>query len=500
MMQRKRPSRRFYGRDWIVIMAWIVVLTLAVRSYPIQAATFPIAAGDVRGLIDAINIANANGEPDIIVLAARAVYTLTGVDNVRIGANGLPAITSEVTIEGNAATIERARTNDVPAFRIIHVASVGQLTLRSTIVRNGLAGTGGGLLNFGTLTLRASLISSNTGADTGDGFGEGLGGGLVNQLDGTLEITGSIISDNMATIAGGLLNFGTLMLRASIVRDNIAEDFAGGCLNFGMLTLAASLVSGNEAATSSGGLANAINATMILTNSTVRNNIAQQLGGGIFNDDGSELPSLGNSVMHNTMSEYGGDLLNTESNRLMLTSSTIANNTADIGGGLYNRGMAQLTNTTISGNTGALFGGGLLNFASGDPSGVFVQLINTTISNNTAGSMGGGGVFNLGTLTLGNSIVAAQAAGEDCLGFPMMPLGRNLDSDGTCPNAITSATPGLGPLAGNGGPTATHALLPGSPAIDAIMDSSTCPPTDQRGVMRPQGSACDLGAFEVVME
>jgi hypothetical protein len=97
--------------------------------------------------------------------------------------------------------------------------------------------------------------------------------------------------------------------------------------------------------------------------------------------------------------------------------------------------------------------------------------------------------------------VATQAAGADCEGAPVTSQGYNLDSDGTCtsqPTDITSATPGLDALALNApGTTATHALLSGSPAIDAGDCNGGAITTDQRGVSRPQGAACDIGAFEL---
>jgi hypothetical protein len=128
---------------------------------------------------------------------------------------------------------------------------------------------------------------------------------------------------------------------------------------------------------------------------------------------------------------------------------------------------------------------------------------------NTAGSGLGGGIRNWGTLTFTSSIVAKNPDGEDC----SLPSGRviskgyNLDSDGSCQLTAATDHPGvdplLGPLQDNGGPTLTHALLPGSPAIDAIpWGTNGCGTThigDQRWQARPEalGSSCDIGAYEV---
>ena len=112
----------------------------------------------------------------------------------------------------------------------------------------------------------------------------------------------------------------------------------------------------------------------------------------------------------------------------------------------------------------------------------------------------------LGMVTVNNTIIANSVGLGDCRGVGFTSLGHNLDSDGSCglsgPGDISGVDPLLGPLAVNGGPTKTHALLTGSPAIDAVPIADCTDPdgnpitTDQRGVPRPQDAACDIGAFE----
>jgi hypothetical protein len=109
------------------------------------------------------------------------------------------------------------------------------------------------------------------------------------------------------------------------------------------------------------------------------------------------------------------------------------------------------------------------------------------------------------TLRLTNSIVAGNMSQGCFAGFfgsgavVLASGGHNVASDGTCNLTAAGDQPGvpalLGPLAGNGGPTATHMLLPGSPAIDAA-NPALCPPIDQRGETRPRGPACDVGSVE----
>lgn len=139
--------------------------------------------------------------------------------------------------------------------------------------------------------------------------------------------------------------------------------------------------------------------------------------------------------------------------------------------------------------------------ATNDGGGIYnggtATLMNSTVNGNTAGR-GAGGISNVGTAVLTNTIVAISISGSDCTGTITSGV-RNLDSDSSCGltgiGDLPSTDPMLGPLADNGGTTQTHALLPGSPAIYAG-DSAACPATDQRGVGRPKGAACDIGAFE----
>ena len=130
--------------------------------------------------------------------------------------------------------------------------------------------------------------------------------------------------------------------------------------------------------------------------------------------------------------------------------------------------------------------------------GIYNQNSSTTVTNSTfsgiSASADGGGIF--GAATLKNTIVANSPAGGNC-SETITDDGGNLEWPGNACGFALSADPKLGPLADNGGPTQTHALQPGSAAIDAAVG---CPPpaTDQRGVSRPQGGACDIGAFEFV--
>ena len=164
-------------------------------------------------------------------------------------------------------------------------------------------------------------------------------------------------------------------------------------------------------------------------------------------------------------------------------------------------GSLTVVNSTISGNVSDQRGGGVASLGGS------VTLIHTTVTGNSAPDDRGGGIYmNDGTLTIQNSIIAGNLASSDpncALGlispFDRTLIGTNLLGGEDCgPRAedIVTADPGVGPLADNGGPTRTHALLPGSPAIETAAQGCAAIPTDQRYVTRPQGSHCDIGAFE----
>lgn len=168
-------------------------------------------------------------------------------------------------------------------------------------------------------------------------------------------------------------------------------------------------------------------------------------------------------------------------------------------------------NSTVTGNS-ADSGGGILN--SDRLGGASITLVNSTVASNSARQGGGGiaqadGLEGPNPVFLANTLVALNTApsGPDLLGgfgarFSLVGDGTGSGLTNTDGNQVGNVSPNgspidprLGPLADNGGPTRTHALLLGSPAIDAA-STPDCPPTDQRGTMRPQAAACDIGSYE----
>ena len=172
------------------------------------------------------------------------------------------------------------------------------------------------------------------------------------------------------------------------------------------------------------------------------------------------------------------------------------------GAGIYNSPESSLTisNSTFSGNVASLTGGAIFNLAT-------LQLANSTLSDNSAPFLAGG-ILNFGQLQIGNTILNAGASGVNLYvngGGTVTSLGYNISSDDaggflTGPGDQLLTNPMLGPLQNNGGPTLTHALLPGSPATNEGNPNFTPPPLfDQRGpgFDRVVNGRIDIGSFEV---
>ena len=220
----------------------------------------------------------------------------------------------------------------------------------------------------------------------------------------------------------------------------------------------------------------------------------------VFEIRGSATMTASNLTIRNGDENDGGGIRIEKSGAsLILSSSTISGNHANKkGGGIFNKeGTLTLTNVTISGNTANERGGGL-HCEQGD-----CTLTNVTVTGNSA-SIEGDGIREKGgaTVTFLNTIVANNGGGGDnCSGSAtnFVSNGNNLSSDATCDFTASgdqqNTDPLLGPLQDNGGPTFTHDLLTGSTAIEGGTNTG-CPATDQRGIARPVGTTCDIGAVE----
>ena len=329
----------------------------------------------------------------------------------------------------------------------------------------------------GTITLGSTLptITAAGGALTINGSGQTItisGNNLVRvlQVDSSASLTvqNLTIANGSFAVGGGIFNNGTLAITNSTFSGNSASGGSGGgIVNADTLTITNSTFSGNNAV-AGGGIVNT--GTLTITNSAFSGNSASSsVGGGITN-----------------------------AGTLTITNSTFSGNSANWGGGINNTNTLIITNSTFSGNSAVTSGGGIFNSSAGT-----LTVTNNTFSGNTASSSGGGGIFNAagGSASLLNTIVANNT-GENCIGT-ITNGGNNIDDGTTCnwgsSNGSMSTTIALlGPLADNGGPTQTMALLVGSPAIDGVTYSAPnhAPTTDQRGVARPIGGGYDIGAYE----
>lgn len=219
---------------------------------------------------------------------------------------------------------------------------------------------------------------------------------------------------------------------------------------------------------------------------------------------------------------YGGAVFNSPLTHMVLRDSLVSDNRSGEGGGIRVDSSAEIVNSTISGNSlfevdqvrrpdeFSGYGGGIDHRGGGD-----LTIVNSTITDNDA-LKGAGGVnssqsytpltdqVRVGVVRVRNSIIAGNRSVEgpqDCraAGMVLTSTGHTLDGDGTCgtagPTDLPMRRPLLGPLANNGGQTDTHAVLAQSPARDAA-GADGCPSHDQRGVPRPRGRACDIGAYE----
>jgi hypothetical protein len=418
---------------------------------------------------------------------------------------------------------------------VTNINDSGPGSLRQAVAEAG----GGDTITFsgvsGTILLLSQIEISQSITITGPGR-ETLsvsGGDLVR----IFRITGENVSISGLTITHGY----------------VADDYGGGILHWqGTLTLDDVAVTHSQALKTSvfgfgGGIYN-LSGTLVMTDSSLSYNTANNMGGGLYNYFGAGLSMTNVSVDHNqVLVDSGGGLgirgnstgqpvlpisldrvsvtdnLGTYSGggiwsdaSMSLTNSLVAlNTTPGRAGGLffYDGGTNSLpitidiTNTTVAGNTSVLVNAGMyINLKLAASS---VTLNNVTIAKNQINGPGNGaGLFRTGVggpVSLENSLIAGnlfQSTKADCSGtfvsldYNLIETTVNCDLTGATGHNITGLSAQISDLADNGGPTQTMALLGDSPPRDAGNDL-TCALTDQRGVTRPQGSHCDMGAFEL---
>jgi predicted outer membrane repeat protein len=431
--------------------ALLLALTQAAQAATINVTTNNTNINTADGkcsLIEAIISANTDtayggcvsGSGADIIQLSSGMHALTYSFVDYVGYNGLPLITSEITITGKNSTILR-KSNDY--LRLVSVANGGKLTIQGTTLTKGDLFIGGAILNFGELTIESCTISGNFSFDRGGAiFSEGtvtishstlsnnktrfgVGGAFYNAASAgngilTVDYTDFIGNHSGSTGAGGALWSNGLYADINISNSRFVNNEApsGGAIfvNGGYTRLANSIITGNRATFIAGGIGFAF-VTLSIENSAIAKNLAVANGGGVYIYGGYP-SSVANTLITGNKASYGGGIY-ARNATLSIDRSTISKNTSQLGGGvgLY-KGEVEVSDSTITGNkAGAGPGGGVASNESA------LHIDQSTISKNSA--FNGGGVQNAdGTFTLSNSTVTANKATN---------RGGGVDNSGTSP-------------------------------------------------------------------
>ncbi|MFF7756147.1 hypothetical protein ACFZCP_44835 [Streptomyces sp. NPDC007971] len=395
-VRRKSPlPRQAQARSgrFLAAAAAAASAVVTLSAVPAHAAVVQVPCS-VSALVAAINTANGSPAPDTLLLAHGCTYRLTVPDQTS-PANGLPAITSTLTIEGNGATIRRV--SSAPAFRILLVAAGGDLTLDQLTISGGRATDcpiapgmgvvcGGGINNQGTLTMKRSRLLHNTGS--GSVYVEG--GGLDS--DGTATLKDTEVSGNTAeytgpgggtAAGGGIAIDGPLTLDCSRILDNTVRvpagtdnvAFGGGVAGFAPATVQHSTLSGNSVSAPGG----------------------QAFAGGLAADHQwtvSDTHVTDNRVTSRGGTVRGGGIDVGPHGDLSLSASDVRRNTATALGGTAR-------------------GGGIVNLLGGSFTGDTTQIDGNAARAADGGTAQGGGVYNdIGPTTLKHSSVVRNTAGD----------------------------------------------------------------------------------------
>src|SRR6266478_989242 len=444
--------------------------------------------------------------------------------------SGSGSLRSALASAGNGDTI------DATGVSGSILLTSGQLVVNKSVT---ILGPGPGSLavngNYPATTNRVFHITSDlvvtisgltiTGGSAPGPAPNNYGGGIYHEGrsdTAKLMLFNCVVSNNSARWGGGIYHEGfsgnsTMTLANCTVISNRASSVAAGIYNdHATMTVTNCTISGNSGRSVGGiysdgygDIGSTVAATLSVLNSTISGNSDTNGGGGIYSDgsntNGSATLTVTNcTVGGNWSSGDGGGILNdggyNGNGMLMLVNCTVSSNSASGAAGIFNTGgnsgSATLTvlNSTLSSNS-AVYGGGVWNDGSYSGSGT-LMVLNSTFSGNAA-SFQGGGIYNGGaqlsnaTVKVGSTILKAGALGANIFkaaGATVTSFGYNLSSDnggGWLTNTADqiNTEPMLGPLQNNGGPTLTHALLGGSPALDKGKNLSSSS-TDQRGFPR----------------
>ncbi len=319
------------------------------------------------------------------------------------------------------------------------------------------------------------------------------GGGMYN-INGSPTVGNCVFSDNAAKNGGGMYNHGSdPEVTECTFSSNDASLYGGGMHNYESSPRVTDCTFTDNYANFGGGMCSGSNSGATVDHCTFSDNRASD-GGGMANYL-SDLTVMNSAFYDNMVVLRGGGMFNSSGSPVVTNCTFLANFTYMFGGGMFNNWSSPMvTNCTFSGNRAVGYGAGMDN----DHSSPTVTSC-TFFENEWDGMVNESG----SKPTVRNTILAGSEA-HDCSGS-LASGGHNLVQkaeycDGLGSNDLVTVDPKLGPLADNGGPTLTHALLPGSPAIDAIPPPyNGAPDTDQRGFPRPYalGGFADIGAVEM---
>jgi len=475
---------------------------------------------------------------DVIQLDSATTYELTGTpgEDENLNASGDldidantagPTISGALTLDGAGAASTVIDANDIDRVIDLRTEGASALTIEGTTLRDGrapISGPGGAIKAeipglAVDLVLDGSVVTSNEtrGSDDGRGGGIALSGGAGSELD----LIESTISDNLqgatgqvGTRGGGIEVGGQVgvELTDSIVTRNVNAGNEGGGIVVGAI---ASL-----SATRS----------RITDNQVVSTGLGDPVGGGIYwgaVSDTQELDLTDTEVSGNSAPGGSGGGIYRASffnlATLRMDGVTVAGNSAEFRGGIETAGVNEIVNTTISGNRstgtgGFALGGGIALFDDGLAPASTLDLRHSTITGNSAAGSGdaifqaAGSILEVGNTIFENDPTDGDANDACGTGGVVNNVDQffNIDDGTSCgfgngDGNQSSTNAQLGPLGHYGGPTRTHELPPGSPAVD-VGPEEACytidgPPddivVDQRDFPRRFNGFCDAGAYEL---
>lgn len=475
---------------------------------------------DDCSLREAILAANGRPGPDKIhVPAGEFSLTLIGDDN--LGEVGDLDISDDVEIRGEGWGPTGGMQTIIDGLgedRIFEVLAGTTVEIRRLQVRNGHYASSGGISNAGDLTLFEVEVFQNQADLNGGGIGSG----------GTLLLRHVfVVSNSAAQLGGGVYNYfgGTVTIEGgSVIASNHADDYGGGVYTSdgGIAYFASSQVNGNTAA-SGAGLFVADGSAAQINDTVFAENDASARGGGVYNqgvvdilasrfegneaydggglasdwDEGGDGAAVYGTTFQANQAYYGAALH--ANGALSVRESLVADNIGQ--SSIVNSDWSAfcalddmlLENVTVSGNgpwPGTAWHNAILTQCG-------LHLRFSTIAGHSGHAVSVSATYSAAVPELEGALLSNNDGGN--CSASVTTAGSNLSTDSSCglsdPTDLAGVAAGLEPLGDNGGGTLTHALAADSPALDGAA-SADCPPIDQRGVTRPRGPACDIGAFE----